>query len=1600
ELRKQALGRHSSSCPSLNEPVVLVRVTPVEDGDHHKSMHDLVSVLEQSNQHIISDIGSTPGTFLKEGSTDKGIRICVNGVTVDSSEDFPGSPSRAKLDTGSLKPLKYGLEQEDMLDYKRSWGHSNLNSGFPLDRKDRVRILAMTGKSISLTSLEGEGSDDDEEEEEEVGRYRRESQYTNRTISIPSIRPPDDALSISPVDSNGSSPTSLESGREVPDPGVVNMQKSSNELALSSHNTKSLSDLTITSETSTKLPFEQIHQSSLDSHPLVSHYEDNMGLNVPHSTMTKSLSTPSLPKAMENSGDSSINLRDRQGKHTEELQYYISEELDAQFQRQKEIEEEEEDDGSNKKMDEHSPCESDEKSGKVARKEDKKKAKSINVFTRLHDSYRTKKTKDKENKAKEKHHYVTISISNSTVCDVCHKSMANKAALKCENCLVNVHEHNCKDQVLHCDKTRNKALSREGSAHGPHSPTQQMTQAGQSQTSAASHGGVQEKQFVPSGTSLRPSNSFKDKRSESAPTKSQTNQLPPPSLQLHHRYSMPSLFGSPPNTTLSFLQWQAANMGRFNVLDKAISEESEMDATIAMSYGQSNMTDTISESMESLDAVVTTETSWLDEEPELQLSIEEPEAWSVTVDRKTLKKLGAKDIKRQDTIWELINTEKQYVKRLKIMQKIFAQSMLQDLNFTPEQVDRLFPKLDELVNLHSNFLKELLRRQMKNEDRSIDEIGDLLINQFGNSTSDKMKGIYGVFCSKHTEAMQLYKEFIKMDKRFQNFARKCTNLPVCEKRDISDFILGVTVRLSKYPILIEVIYKGTKDKKDRENLSQALLLCKDVVQHVDEKVAAYEKLMEIQSKLDNRAVTYKNKKFKRQDLSAENRELVHAGKIGWKSARNRVYDVLAVVLTDLIVFLQKNEQKYTFLMQDNKSCVIPLYRLLVREKRDAKDSLGIYMISQNKTTPEMYELVCQSTAQREDWIKILQEAIRQCPPDVETELWPATNPNAVVVSHEEDKKRIDEHANQIKIIIEQLQQKDEAIKEFCEEKNKLILELRDISTPKNEISSLSNSQEILSGTESMEIVHAAMQEASRLTTILQGSGTQLSRSVSSVGEHHSNTFVATPVPKRAETFAGFDSSHDSPKLNVMKQRYISTGLEGEEARSSSLQSLDQTDEPVLSDIQEDSQTGQDASQLDSKGISSSPYTGPLPYIHGGNAHLWEEQAHSDRSSDRGSFGELSAASVSSLIPSPSNHEQMTSIFHLVQYLNTLMNLTAKQCTKVEILSAELAEAKEEIAKLSADMQQGRRSVYRHDQLEELRNLQENLNRDREDWERTKLFDRSCLEKEREKLENEKREIEKEKLDLQARKEALKREREALQRQIDLMKEQGFLVASENTLDQFDVDKPSKNTSQQRPINHTRSASADFYRTVALSEVEHLAASDARGLSRQTRNSIGSASNPPGTAMLAGKQPTLPVHLLSARNEQKVGGRNVQHLPLRLANSPGLSSQHSAISLSASYSGQQPLPSRAGSTSINRVQSMSASSNPYSDNLHGVPSGLGSLMKLADPKGKSSAGGNMAPAAQKSPAVQSGVMSQKPPTPTMNQTPAAEDDEGKDSIIYF
>lgn len=54
---------------------------------------------------------------------------------------------------------------------------------------------------------------------------------------------------------------------------------------------------------------------------------------------------------------------------------------------------------------------------------------------------------------------------------------------------------------------------------------------------------------------------------------------------------------------------------------------------------------------------------------------------------------------------------------------------------------------------------------------------------------------------------------------------------------------------------------------------------------------------------------------------AKNRKLRHEGVLSWRNAREKEVDVLVVVLSDVIIFLQENDKKYSFFSQDSKVCL-------------------------------------------------------------------------------------------------------------------------------------------------------------------------------------------------------------------------------------------------------------------------------------------------------------------------------------------------------------------------------------------------------------------------------------------------------------------------------------------------------------------------------------------------------------------------------------------------------------------------------------------------------------------------------------------------------
>ena len=163
------------------------------------------------------------------------------------------------------------------------------------------------------------------------------------------------------------------------------------------------------------------------------------------------------------------------------------------------------------------------------------------------------------------------------------------------------------------------------------------------------------------------------------------------------------------------------------------------------------------------------------------------------------------------------------------MQKIFVEGMYKYLSLNKEIVDKIFPCLDTLIDLHFKFLEELRARQnqaaegttqnfltaiqrfffyVKSFFFSVGTIADIIYSQFFGENGEKWCEAYGNFCSSHNEAISIYKDLMKSDRRFQQYIRQCSDNPLLKKKGVPECILFVTTRITKYPLLIESLIKG------------------------------------------------------------------------------------------------------------------------------------------------------------------------------------------------------------------------------------------------------------------------------------------------------------------------------------------------------------------------------------------------------------------------------------------------------------------------------------------------------------------------------------------------------------------------------------------------------------------------------------------------------------------------------------------------------------------------------------------------------------------------------------------------------------------------
>uniref|UniRef100_A0A669EK97 Rho guanine nucleotide exchange factor (GEF) 2a n=1 Tax=Oreochromis niloticus TaxID=8128 RepID=A0A669EK97_ORENI len=558
------------------------------------------------------------------------------------------------------------------------------------------------------------------------------------------------------------------------------------------------------------------------------------------------------------------------------------------------------------------------------------------------------------------HLFTSLTVSGTTLCSACNKSITAKEALCCPTCSATIHNR-CRDTLPNSQGMRERPTS-----------------------------------------AIYPSDSFRQSLLRSRRGRSH--------LSLSKSVSTNNIVGSLNDD---------APLGLRRILSQS---------TDSLSFRNRTM------SMESLNDDGDMYYASVLEEIELEGQDFKADSWSMAVDSSYLQTHRKNVIKRQDVIYELIHTELHHMQTLQIMERVFRQGMLEELQLEPSTVHAMFPCLDQLIKIHSQFLAQLLLRRKNslqpgsNHNYTIHQLGDILVEQFSGQSADDMQKTYAEFCSRHLKAVKSYKELLAKDKKFQFFIRQVSRGPLLRCHGVQECILLVTQRMFKYPALIQrILDNTTDDEEEASSVAQALLMVRELLSSIDQQMDDLEKtqrLQEILAKLDPRAeaIVRDGGIFKAGELLR--RRLIREGTLFWKTPGSRLKDIQVLLMSDILVFLQEKDQRYIFPSMD-KPPVLSLQNLIVRDI--ANQERGMYLIS-DSTPPEMYEFYAASKDDKNIWIRHVQHAVSKCP------------------SREEFPLIESEHKAHLRRLKADLQHKDQEMLELLQERVTLFCELAEVTS--------------------------------------------------------------------------------------------------------------------------------------------------------------------------------------------------------------------------------------------------------------------------------------------------------------------------------------------------------------------------------------------------------------------------------------------------------------------------------------------------------------------------------------------------------------------------
>nr|XP_056701697.1 pleckstrin homology domain-containing family G member 7 [Euleptes europaea] len=381
------------------------------------------------------------------------------------------------------------------------------------------------------------------------------------------------------------------------------------------------------------------------------------------------------------------------------------------------------------------------------------------------------------------------------------------------------------------------------------------------------------------------------------------------------------------------------------------------------------------------------------------------------------------DTKKKEAMWELFTTECTYfLDHLLVLRMVFMNTLkcLQSKEFLPDvNLRLLFANLEELNQVSLGFVTSffhVIKDHLVKPTSSLEFIS-VLTKYFQGNLCQSLQ----IYCLNYTSAV-FYLEKLKKRKDFGIYLKWCEQNKQCKRLHLSELLVAPLHRLTRYPLLLENIWKKA-DPEERAIICSIKEKVEKSIRDLEGKVKwldNFQKFKQLQEIIiwpplwdqDKRFFVPESLKFLLRDnptdsiLSPTKRYLLHEGRLTL-AEHTRLSDIYLFLFDDLLLITKQNRHKkksgcsnvslipvcpsftpeLQSLLEEGGSCTvlnqpIPLDRLIVKNLDSVNTSvLGLrnaFLIQQENRYQQCtaaFLIQAQTEAVKKTWMSQMETAI-------------------------------------------------------------------------------------------------------------------------------------------------------------------------------------------------------------------------------------------------------------------------------------------------------------------------------------------------------------------------------------------------------------------------------------------------------------------------------------------------------------------------------------------------------------------------------------------------------------------------------------------------